>query len=199
MAFVPGICAKCGTVLPAIDIGNTQFLNLAFNGQLSMGCPVPECGGSVIPLDGQYSGAGNVLKVLANTPVSRAQWGRLADILERARANGQTGAQIADEIERELPIMKAVAAEFRRTPLQASAAAAVLATSLLSVLAMFRPSGGTSVTNVDNSTHVTYVQQAPAQPAAPTKPLQAKPAKPTPGARITGHGRKTPKKPRKHK
>jgi hypothetical protein len=138
------ICDSCGFVIGAVGIENGSNAQSGFDPRERLACPVPGCGGSGTSLDRGNGAAADALATLCNVPVSRQQWAGLADILERAQAEGLPGSKIAAEIERKLPAgMNSVAAEFRR--MSSKAAAAALTDSLYAAIAdLAAPSNATA-------------------------------------------------------
>jgi len=118
------ICDSCGFVIGAVGMENGTNAQSEFDPRARLACPAPGCGGSGTALYRGYGAAADALAVLCNMPVSRQHWAGLADILERAQAEGLPGSKIAAEIERKLPAgMYSLAAEFRRVSSKAAAAA----------------------------------------------------------------------------
>ena len=102
---VPAFCDTCGTVFPSGF--NVENSTVTFASCTAGPCPV--CGGMGRIPDGVFGFFGNTINILSAPTRTREELGRLANIIEEARAKRQTPQHVADQIRKEVPKMASVA------------------------------------------------------------------------------------------
>jgi hypothetical protein len=130
----------------------------------------PNCGGVGRLWDESNDIPESVVQAVRTTRASRAEWDRLTKILERIHVELPTFPEAADAIEKASPALRAVADEFRRSPVATPAALASLV--LAAIAALHEPSSRTTIVHSETIINQTItncvVCPLPAQPLAST-------------------------------
>lgn len=106
MAYIPAICASCGSVFPSPFI---------FEGPASIivkGCqagPCPKCGGLGDIVDGSYQIIGDAVRLIVSSLRSRAQVEQLQNILRKAQQEKLAPQAVPEKIQAESPELSVIA------------------------------------------------------------------------------------------
>jgi hypothetical protein len=131
MQFIPAFCDKCGTAFPSgFSVENAKHLTLSGN---KVG-PCPRCGGMGSVPDGVFNIVDGAIEVLLAPTITIERLGRLALLIQDARAKNMTAQQIGEQIAEDAPELSGLTELLPRTRRELYQFLAVLTAALSLVL-----------------------------------------------------------------